>query len=169
MRLRLNPHPAGQLALNIPQVTDEPLRYFRPPQGHYNDAVLAELGKRGLSNIMWSYSMQDYGSVTQATVWSRFEKHINSYDPSGPGLISVQHFSSGPGTSGLLRRMAAHARARGWEFVTLDECLGAVPAPPRPKLSDAEKQALRDAAHPSKWPAPKTTSAGRVWAMAGKY
>lgn len=150
-------------SLELSNVTEEPLRYFRPPFGSYNDALLEELRKRGLSNIMWTYALSDYGkAAVQKKVWSHFEAAMHRFNASGLGLISDQHFGLGPGTSGLLLRMAAYARARGWEFVTLDECLGAAPAPARRSYTDAEKKQLIDAAHPSKWPAPKTYRLGSV-------
>lgn len=102
----------------------EPIRYFRPPQGRYNDAVLQELKARGLSNIMWSYSLKDYGKATPKTVWARWEAVMKEFKPTEAGIIGVQHFSRGADTHTLIPRMAVDARKRGWRFVTLDECLG---------------------------------------------
>ena len=138
-------------------------RYFRPPQGRYNATLLRALRKRGLSNVMWTYSLSDYGDATQASVWRRFEAVMLRYNPRELGLIGVQHFCQGPGTPDLIPRMATLARARGWEFVTLDECLGAVPLRVLPQRSPAETLALRAAAQSSKWPKPATASIGVPW------
>lgn len=138
--------------------SDRP-RYFRPPQGRFNKSLLKALRKRGLANVMWTYSLGDYGDATQATVWKNFKRAMRMFDASDRGLISCQHFCQGPGTNELIPRMAAVARSRGWEFVTLDECLGAAPMPVLRQRTAAEMQELRDL----EWPRLATESIGVPW------
>ena len=64
MRFQLDRAMVEYQTLSAP---DDPIRYFRPPQGKYNDAVLRELKTRGLVNVMWSYSLKDTVSNCNCT------------------------------------------------------------------------------------------------------
>ena len=102
------------------------MKYFRPPQGRYGANLLRALAERNMTNVMWSYSLSDYGKANHSTIWAGFMYAMNTFKPQKHGLVTVQHFvnTSGQTSSDLIPRMAEEARLRGWRFVTLDDCLG---------------------------------------------
>ena len=103
------------------------LRYFRPPRGVFDAPLLAELARSGMSLVMWSYTVSDYGAANRTTVWDAFLRAMARFRPDREGIISVQHFSVRDSVD-LIPDMVREARRLGWRIVSLDECLGAAGA-----------------------------------------
>jgi peptidoglycan/xylan/chitin deacetylase (PgdA/CDA1 family) len=106
-------------------------RRLRPPRGRLDAPLLAELARRGMTAVMWSYSLADHGAATRAAIWAAFARAMARFRPDRHGLLSVQHFALNASLD-LLPRLADAARAAGWRFVTLEECLAGPPGPPGP-------------------------------------
>jgi peptidoglycan/xylan/chitin deacetylase (PgdA/CDA1 family) len=106
-------------------------RRLRPPRGRTDAPLLAELARRGMTAVMWSFSLADTGgaTATRAAIWAAFARAMARFRPDRHGLLSLQHFALNASLD-LLPRMADAARAAGWRFVTLEECLAGPPGPP---------------------------------------
>ena len=90
------------------------VRFFRPPGGNYTKNVLSLVEKNGMSTVLWDINSRDYTGVSAARMTAR----ILSKATSGSILLFHSGVSS---TINALPKIVSSLRAKGFEFVTLDE------------------------------------------------
>jgi peptidoglycan/xylan/chitin deacetylase (PgdA/CDA1 family) len=98
----------------ISRVTGKPVRYFRPPGGNYDAMVMEQIRKAGLINVLWTINTADYTGKKADAIAAQV------IDGAKPGGIVLAH-TGAPETVAALPRIARELRAKGFEFVTVDE------------------------------------------------
>ena len=92
------------------------VRFFRPPGGNYTKNVLSLVEETGMRTVLWDINSRDYTGVSGARMTAR----ILSKATSGSILLFHSGVSS---TIYALPGIVSSLRAKGFEFVTLDEML----------------------------------------------
>lgn len=112
----------------IRAITGQTTKYFRPPGGHWDQAVLSAVDQAGLRSIGWSINAGDYfrkipGQAylgpDQARIVQIKEKVISQLKA---GSIILMH-NGGDETKEVLPAVIEAARSRGFRFVLLSELL----------------------------------------------
>ena len=105
----------------IRRVTGVMPRWFRPPGGSTSATVRAQCRRLGIRHILWDIDPQDWRGRGAAYTMSYVLSHAR------PGKVVLLH--DGParriGTARAVERIVPALKARGYDFVTLDE-LGAL-------------------------------------------
>jgi peptidoglycan/xylan/chitin deacetylase (PgdA/CDA1 family) len=91
------------------------LRYWRPPFGAYNDAVLSQARALGLSTVTWDLDPQDWTAPGVQTIVDRVLSRVH------PGAIILLHdgYSSRWQTAQALPLIIKGLKRRGYVPVTL--------------------------------------------------
>lgn len=101
----------------IRRLTGKRARYCRPPGGDYNPEVLRRAASLGLTTVLWTDDPGDYYNPGVDVLFERETRTLSN------GGIILLHDGSKDTLSTLARFINA-ARARGYEFVSLDELRG---------------------------------------------
>ncbi|MCW3040115.1 MAG: Polysaccharide deacetylase [Solirubrobacterales bacterium] len=102
---------------------------MRPPYGIDAPAVLAALGRRHLTSVLWSVNSADYTRPGAAAI------KRNVLAGAGPGTIVLAHDEDGARGRALLRALPSiidTLRQRGYELVTVTDLLGLAQTPAAP-------------------------------------
>jgi peptidoglycan/xylan/chitin deacetylase (PgdA/CDA1 family) len=91
---------------------------FRPPYGAVNRALVNRAGALGMSTIIWDIDTRDWESHNTSSI-------IRIGSSGGPGSIVLMHDGGGGNyaTASAVPQIIRNYRARGYEFVTVDELL----------------------------------------------
>ncbi|MAB28642.1 MAG: polysaccharide deacetylase [Planctomycetaceae bacterium] len=123
--------------------------FFRPPMGLRNPRMMKSARNRGYTTITWSCRGFDGVRTTSKRILARLARTIRS------GSIIVLHDGTDPfgrrdpqATIDALPLLIAKIRARGFEFVRLDELIGVEPYLPADHDGDAVSSFLGD--HPER-------------------
>ncbi|KAG4093485.1 glycoside hydrolase/deacetylase, partial [Neocallimastix lanati (nom. inval.)] len=99
------------------------LAFFRPPLGEFNEAnkrVIEELGFT--ANVLWNLDSNDWKKGDNAT--ANYFKYLDKADPSSNSFIALNHDIQKVTATSNLQIMIPIIRDLGYNFVTVDECLG---------------------------------------------
>lgn len=106
----------------IADITGEPCRWFRPPHGHFNKWMQQTAGELGLTTVLWSHSVMDWGP------WGREAWIRRRMEQTASGDIVLLHDgrpeANRPAESQrVLREWLPVARDEGRCFVNLSDGL----------------------------------------------
>lgn len=91
-------------------------KYYRPPQGKYNEENLKQANELGYKTIFWSLAYVDWYVNKQPTKEYAFEKLIPR---THPGAVILLH-STSKTNSEILDELLTKWKAEGYTFKTLD-------------------------------------------------
>jgi len=98
-------------------------RFFRPPYGALDEAVIEEIIKLDYKILFWDVDSLDWSGITASQASTNVLAH------TGPGDIILMHFAGGRGgmledTVQALPRIVETLRNEGYTFNTIPELLG---------------------------------------------
>ena len=96
-------------------------KYFRPPHGRYTEETMDVAQGLGYDVILWSDDGGDWRTVAPAELAAHLEAHATAPE------IVLLHSGRLP-TIAMLPEVVARMRSAGYEFVTVGELMGRVPA-----------------------------------------
>lgn len=103
------------------QVTGEDMKkYYRPPQGKFNEDNLAMAKDLGYKTIFWSLAYVDWYADKQPTKNQAFEKLMPRIHP---GAVLLLH-STSKTNSEILDELLTKYEEQGYTFKTLDDLTG---------------------------------------------
>ncbi|WP_159941308.1 MULTISPECIES: polysaccharide deacetylase family protein [unclassified Nocardiopsis] len=108
---------AGQVAAVSAMVrrqTGHTVTLFRPPYGDSSPRVLAEIGRQGMAEILWSLDSGDWGGA------DRDEIAENVLEQAEPGAVVLLHDTLAP-TLAAVPEIIERLRGRGYEFATVSQ------------------------------------------------
>jgi peptidoglycan-N-acetylmuramic acid deacetylase len=91
-------------------------KYFRPPEGKFNEVLLCNLNKLGYTAVFWSFDYVDWKLNKQPRQEEAFELMINS---THPGEILLLHTQSETNVN-ILDRIITAWEEQGYTFGTVD-------------------------------------------------
>lgn len=106
-------------AVNIMQQLGVPVRYFRPPWGHWNVISLTQLHRYGMTPVLWDVMAQDWrGDLTVETIEKRLLRRTTGGD------IICLHDGRGENdaparTIAALQRTLPYWISNGYQFGTV--------------------------------------------------
>ena len=95
-------------------------RFFRPPGGNWNEAVISAAGELGLATVLWNVNAYDTTAKKPEEVASSVIRN------SGPGAIILMHGGMG-NTIAALHLIVAGLREKRLLFATLDQMFRFIP------------------------------------------
>lgn len=114
-----------QIRLELKKVKDgvalitgqDVMNYLRPPRGIFNNRVLAVSLEEGYTSVFWSLAYKDWEVNNQKGSEYAYQQIMKQIHP---GSIMLIHSVSSD-NAGALARVIDDARARGYEFESLDQ------------------------------------------------
>jgi len=100
-------------------------KYYRPPQGKYNENNLQMAQELGYTTIFWSLAYVDWYENNQPTKQQAFEKLIPRIHP---GVIVLLHSTSKTNAE-ILDEILTEWEKMGYSFKTLDDLCGKITLP----------------------------------------
>lgn len=91
---------------------DQPVLYWRPPEGGSNEYVLAMSKAMGLRTVLWSYAYYDYDTANQPEYSSALQK---AKEALHPGCVYLLHAVSETNAK-MLGELIDWIRAQGYEI-----------------------------------------------------
>jgi peptidoglycan-N-acetylmuramic acid deacetylase len=91
-------------------------KYYRPPQGKFNEKNLRMARELGYSTVFWSLAYVDWQENSQPTRQEAFEKLIPRLHP---GAVLLLHSTSGTNAD-ILDELLTEYKNMGYSFKTLD-------------------------------------------------
>jgi peptidoglycan/xylan/chitin deacetylase (PgdA/CDA1 family) len=98
----------------IAKATGAPVRFFRPPGGEYNGAVIRDISQHGYITTLWTDDPGDFTKPPPSVILKRTLAHL------GNGAIILLHDGI-PETLQALPALITEARQRGYQFVTISQ------------------------------------------------
>ncbi|KAF9911752.1 hypothetical protein EC991_002480 [Linnemannia zychae] len=93
--------------------------YMRPPYGNLNSAATDYLNDNGYKIVKWRVDTNDWAHPDDT------DTSLNAYKRAGgSGFIALEHDTYESTVNDLVPRAIEYAKNRGWELVTVGECLG---------------------------------------------
>jgi len=105
------------------ELTGQQPRYFRPPNGDFNDLVIQTAAELGYLTVIWSLDSLDWKRLSSEEIARRIISRIKQGD-----IVLMHASDSAPGTPGALPAIIQGIRAKGLEMVRLSELMQ--PPPP---------------------------------------
>ena len=96
-------------------------RFYRPPQGIYDQKSLETAKQMGYHTVFWSLAYVDWNNDAQPTDQQAFDKLLPR---THNGAIILLH-STSTTNARILDELLTRWKAEGYRFATLDELLGA--------------------------------------------
>ena len=90
-------------------------KFFRPPQGRFDDKTLRVAKEMGLRAVLWSLAIQDWQQKPKLNVAACTKKILERVHP---GAIMLFHITN-PGTPEMLRELIPALQNKGYTFGTL--------------------------------------------------
>jgi len=100
-------------------------RFYRPPQGKFNEDNLRMAQELGYTTVFWSLAYVDWYENNQPTRQEAFDKLIPRVHP---GAIVMLHNTSRTNAE-ILDELLTKWKEMGYTFRTLDDLVGKVPVP----------------------------------------
>lgn len=91
-------------------------KFFRPPQGRFDEKTLRVAQAVGLRAVLWSVAIADWQRTPKLDVTACTQKVLSRVHP---GAIMLFHITN-PGTPGMLRALIPALQAQGYSFGVLD-------------------------------------------------
>ncbi|GFN31489.1 delta-lactam-biosynthetic de-N-acetylase [Paenibacillus xylaniclasticus] len=101
------------------------MKYLRTPRGIFNERSLAVSKQLGYTNVFWSVAYKDWDTSSQKGAQYAYDKVMAQLHP---GAVILLHSVSSDNAQALGRIIDA-ARAKGYQFKSLDEMKNQMPAP----------------------------------------
>ena len=98
----------------------EVAKYFRPPEGTFDAAMLTEVQKHGYKTIFWSFAYADWDNRRQPDPSAAKKKILDNLHN---GAVILLHPTSATNAA-ILGDVLREMKARGYRFGTLDELTG---------------------------------------------
>jgi peptidoglycan-N-acetylmuramic acid deacetylase len=92
-------------------------KYFRPPEGKFNESTLKYAQKLGYKTIFWSFAYADWDNRNQPSEADALQKIINNLHN---GAVILLHPTSSTNAA-IMKKLISEIRAQGYRFGTLDE------------------------------------------------
>ncbi len=92
-------------------------KYFRPPEGRFNEDTVNFAQQMGYSTIFWSFAYEDWDNSSQMTQEAARKKILDNLHN---GEIMLLHPTSKTNAA-ILGDIIDECRAQGYRFATLDE------------------------------------------------
>ncbi|KAF9289609.1 hypothetical protein BGZ88_007677 [Linnemannia elongata] len=93
--------------------------YMRPPYGNLNGAAQGYLNDKGYKIVKWRVDTNDWAHP------GNVDASLAAYKRAGgSGFIALEHDTYESTVNDLVPRAIQYAKNRGWELVTVGECLG---------------------------------------------
>jgi peptidoglycan-N-acetylmuramic acid deacetylase len=88
-----------------------PMKYFRPPQGRFNESVLKAANAQGMKTMLWSIAIVDWGRtpINAVECAVKIEKRLHN------GAIILLHITNS-GTPEMLKLLLPKITAKGYAF-----------------------------------------------------
>lgn len=102
------------------KIGGEIARYYRPPEGKFNEQNLAWADELGYKTIFWSFAYADWDNANQMSREKAIEKIITN---THNGEVILLHPTSKTNAE-ILPELIAKWREMGFTFGTLDELTG---------------------------------------------
>ncbi len=100
----------------LEDITGRPLRWMRPPYGHFTPAMIRWCAEHGQKVVMWDLAPGDYlERISQADV----ERHIQAYIRPGSVIVLHDNPRAAETTPRALERILESLTAEGWSFEPL--------------------------------------------------
>ncbi|ORX82483.1 glycoside hydrolase/deacetylase, partial [Anaeromyces robustus] len=108
-------------------------QFFRPPLGEVNEANAKIIEEEGIKAIInWNLDSHDWkeakeiktNGVAETNATANYFKVLDVSDPKEVSLIALNHDINDVTAKRNLELMIPIIKERGWNFVTMDECLG---------------------------------------------
>ena len=93
------------------------MKYFRPPQGKFNERTLKKTSELGYKTVMWSFAYSDWNEKKQPSIEEAKDKIISNFHC---GEIMLLHPNSKTNAE-VLDTIIKEAKNQGYEFKSLDE------------------------------------------------
>ena len=87
-------------------------KFFRPPEGRFDDKTLRVAKEQGLRAVLWSIAIQDWQREPKLDVMACTNKILERIHP---GAIMLFHITN-PGTPEMLRMLIPTLQAKGYTF-----------------------------------------------------
>ena len=102
-------------------------RFIRPPYGYVNRKVVTVLRKDGYILVNWNQDTNDWKfQDNQRAIISFIKESIPKASKSKEGSIVLQHDTL-KSSLALAFKIIQVIRDKGYDFVTIDECIGKLP------------------------------------------
>ncbi len=108
-------HPLDELFLE--KTGYEMDKYFRPPEGSFNEATLIHATKCGYTTVFWSLAYADWDDRAQKEPKAALDKLINR---THNGCVLLLHPTSGTNVQ-ILDEYIKTMKGKGYEFCRLDD------------------------------------------------
>ena len=92
-------------------------RYFRPPEGRFNEESLSYINSLGYKTVFWSFAYEDWDNEKQPSAEYAKEKIFSNLHN---GEIMLLHPTSKTNAD-ILKDVIVELKSRGYRFGTLDE------------------------------------------------
>jgi len=100
------------------ELTGQQPRFFRPPNGDFNDLVVRTAAELGYVTVIWSLDSLDWKRLSSDEIARRILSRVKQGD-----IILMHASDSAPGTPGALPAIIQGIRAKGLEMVRLGELM----------------------------------------------
>lgn len=97
----------------LSSIINEPITYFAPPAGEFNDRTLKATYDQGMYTIMWTADTIDWKGDSADVLVSRVMKKLE------PGTLVLMHPK--PETVIALESLITQLKEKGYQFKTIDE------------------------------------------------
>ncbi|MCL1901358.1 MAG: polysaccharide deacetylase family protein [Firmicutes bacterium] len=89
----------------------QPMNFFRPPQGRFNENVLKIANEQGLKTTLWSIAIVDWGKspINHVECANKIEKRIH------PGAVILFHITNS-GTPKMLKLLIPKIFSKGYQI-----------------------------------------------------
>ena len=94
----------------------KPAKFFRPPQGRFDEKTLRVAKEHGLRAVLWSVAIVDWQKSPKLNVEQCTQKVLERVHP---GAIMLFHITN-PGTPEMLRKLIPALQAQGYSFGELN-------------------------------------------------
>ena len=88
------------------------VKFFRPPQGRFDEKTLRVASEEGLRAVLWSLAIEDWQKTPKLNVDACVDKILKRVHP---GAIMLFHITNA-GTPEMLRKVIPALRAKGYSF-----------------------------------------------------
>ena len=120
--------PAGALAAELTRLETacresagvEVAKYYRPPEGCFDEAMLREAREAGYKTVFWSFAYADWDNKKQPDPAAAKKKILDNLHN---GAVILLHPTSATNAA-ILEDVLREMKARGYRFGTLDELTG---------------------------------------------
>ncbi|OXM85076.1 delta-lactam-biosynthetic de-N-acetylase [Paenibacillus rigui] len=93
------------------------MHYLRPPRGIFNERILSESKQLGYTSVFWSVAYRDWDTKVQRGAGFAYDSVMSQLHP---GAVILLH-SVSKDNADALGKIIAGARAKGYEFKSLDQ------------------------------------------------